>query len=393
VGTVVPARLRAYLAGRLPEFMVPSAVVGVAALPMTPSGKLDRRALPRPGLTPTGAGRPPRGPREEMLCRLFADVLNLPSVGVDDNFFDLGGHSLVAIRLISRIHRELGTRVSIRGVFEAPTPATMAERLNSFTDQDALAVLLPLRATGDRPPLFCVHPAAGVSWVYSGLLRHLAPDRPVYGLQARGLGQPGERPSSVEEMVKDYLGQIRTVQPHGPYHLLGWSFGAGVAYGVATALQADGEHVELLALLDGYPSTAGGQPALAADDPVVLAALLASLGYPSTDPPRDHAGLEALLRGTDGPLAALPPGSASALATVFADNINLMRRWTPGHYRGDVLFFTATADKTTGSPVPADWRPYVSGVLDVHEVDCHHGAMTRPAPIAEIGAVLAARLP
>ena len=314
-----------------------------------------------------------------MLCGLFAEVLGLDDVGPDDDFFDLGGHSLTATKLLSRVRSVLGVRLGIRAVFESPTAARFCEELHAGSHPDALDVLLPLRSGGASPPLFCVHPAAGISWVYTGLLQHVDAGRPIYGLQARGL--KGMAQASVDEIASDYVRQIRSAQPDGPYHLLGWSFGAVVAHAMAVQLQAAGQQVALLALLDGTP----GRPSPAASGPVEgaadsFAALLASLGYAPGDP-RGLADLEAMLGE-----------AAQALPAVYAGNGKLLDEHVPGLYRGDALFFAATADKPAHWPYEEAWRPYVSGQIDVCRIDCEHGAMTRPGPIARIGSVLAEKL-
>jgi nonribosomal peptide synthetase DhbF len=381
VGYVVPApeaepdlgAVRSAVRRALPAHMVPDALVAVPELPLTPNGKLDRRALPAPAFE--AAGRPPRTAAERALCALFAEVLGLPEVGIDDDFFALGGHSLLAARVVARAQRELGLELTMRAVFETPTVAGLAERT---PDREAggFPVLLRLREGGTLPPLFCVHPAAGIGWGYVGLLRHLEPERAVYALQSRGLGDPGYRAKSIAEVAADYLAEIRRVRPEGPFHLLGWSFGGMVAHDMAGQLQEQGLDVGSLTLLDSYPSAPGDRPP-SPSDPGLLADAAASLGY-GTDTERMAADF-----GEDG---------VRAVARVFADNASLQHTFEPRVFDGDLLFFAATADRFPGAPEPGAWQPYVTGRVEVHPVDAAHGGMVRPVPLAGIGSVLATRL-
>ncbi|MEU9043685.1 MULTISPECIES: amino acid adenylation domain-containing protein [unclassified Kitasatospora] len=376
-GRLDPADLRAFAADHLPGYMLPAAVVPLAALPLTTSGKLDRTTLPAPDFGLLTGGRAARTPQEELLCALFAETLGLEGVGIDDDFFDLGGHSLLAMKLLARVRAALGVDPGMRALFEAPTVAGLARRLDDGPAADALDVLLPLRTGGDRAPLFCVHPAAGISWVYSGLLRHLGPEQPVYGLQARGLR--GGAPASVAEIAEDYVRQIRAVRPAGPYHLLGWSFGAVVAQEMAVRLQAEGAEVGLLALLDGAPA------ARTADAPVVepvdtLDELLRSLGHD----PADGRGLESLKAVLGEAVAVLPE--------VFDRHRKLMAEHVPDRYRGDAVFFGATTGKPADWPYEQTWRPYLDGRIEPHRLACAHGELTQPEPLARIAAVLAEKL-
>lgn len=164
---LLPRQLKDHLRVMLPDHMVPAAILVLEQLPLTRNGKLDRKALPNPEFGST-TGRIPSNPREQVLVELFAQVLGLARVGIDDNFFDLGGHSLLATTLISRARVVMGVELQLRSLFDDPTVAGLASRLDRSDPSDALEVILPLRAQGRRPPLFCIHPGVGLGWTYSG---------------------------------------------------------------------------------------------------------------------------------------------------------------------------------------------------------------------------------
>ncbi|MFE3203683.1 amino acid adenylation domain-containing protein [Embleya sp. NPDC059237] len=397
-----PGALRAYLAGAaylggtLRERPVPTAVVVLDELPWTADGEPDRRALPAPRVEPNPAGRGPRTPREEVLCRLFAEALVLPSVGIDDSFLDLGGHSLLAAHLVERVRDVLGAEPSVRDVYEAPTVAALARRLGEGGRRDALGVLLPLRTRGERAPLFCVHPGIGLSWCYAGLLHSLGNDQPVHGLQARGLDGREALPATVAEMAADYLEQILKVQPNGPYHLMGWSFGGHVAHTLATMLQARGEAVALLAVLDSFPGVgpANGRVPSEPSEPELLAELVDFVGG-APDPahaPPDRARAVAALGVEGGPLSALDAASRHAVVDVFLNNARLIRRPPAAVFDGDLLLFRATKGRRTDSANREVWRPWVTGPIEVHDIGCEHREMTQPEPLARFAEVIRPRL-
>ncbi|WP_316529403.1 non-ribosomal peptide synthetase [Kitasatospora brasiliensis] len=399
VGYAVPATgqpldthaLRTQLARTLPEYMLPTTFVTLDRLPLTKNGKLDRRALPHPAPTTTGTPHhAPRTPTEQTLSHLFTQTLNLTHINTDDNFFDLGGHSLLAARLIAKA-RSKGLRLGIQDLFNAPTVAGLARRLGSDNDHDSLAVLLPLRAGSSRTPLFCVHPGAGIGWTYSALLSRLDQDQPVYALQAHAVRNPGELPQSVEEMAADYVEQIRSVQPTGPYQLLGWSFGAVIAHAMAVHLQNEGEQVALLALLDNDPTEVDAEQELS--EAAVLNELLASLGHPEVVPDGTSLDLQDFVRLAstgDGPLAGLDRQTISALGQAFVGHRDLARRHRPAVYQGDAVLFRATL--TRADDLTDAWQPFVAGTLTEHEIACAHGDMMHSRPAAEIASVLISRL-
>ncbi|MEQ7005672.1 amino acid adenylation domain-containing protein [Actinopolymorpha sp. B17G11] len=404
--SVDAAELRAHVAAELPDYMVPMAYVVLDELPRLPNGKLDRAALPAPEASTTGGGRSPRNPREEELAELFADTLDLPTIGIDDNFFHHGGHSLLAIRLIHRVRKAIGRKVSVAELFAHSTVAQLAEYLDQAgraeaTGRSALRTLLPLResASPTVPPLFCVHALFGLAWPFAGLLRHLDDERPVFGLQARGLADPGTvMPATIDEMAADYVGLIRTVQPEGPYHLLGWSFGGLVAHTMATQLRTQGADVAFLGLVDAYPLEEAERAAGDLDAEQDALAFLSRLAGLASDGPLDRTTVLRSLTAVDsdgtasGPAAALDSTILSAVVDVATHASTLMRKATHEVVDGDILFVAATADKAGTTLTPRRWEAYVSGRIDTYDVACLHTELTDPGPLAAWAPIVDARL-
>lgn len=391
-GDADPAAVRTALARSLPEHMVPSAVVVLDAFPLSPSGKLERRDLPAPVFAGDADARRPAGPREEALTRLFAQVLDVDRVGPDDAFFDLGGTSLLAVRLVARIREELGGRLTIGSLFEAPTPATLADRLERVhpASGDALDVVLPLRTGGERPPLFAFHPAGGMAWCYAGLSSRLGAGQPVYGVQARGLVGDEPLPRALQEQAADYARRIRDVQPHGPYRLLGWSVGGILAHTVAVLLQEAGQDVDLLALLDAFPAEQWRErPAPEEGD--ALTAVLRMAGVDRTDE-RTREDVLATLRRSGSALAGLSDHTLSRIVDIVPNHARMMREHEHRSYTGDLLFFTAAAPRAEDWLTREAWRPHVSGAIVNHDLPCTHPQLMQDRRLDDIAAVLAARL-
>ncbi|HSH77597.1 MAG TPA: AMP-binding protein, partial [Herpetosiphonaceae bacterium] len=248
--------LRVFLRGRLPEHMIPTAFVSLDTLPLGVSGKVDRRALRTPdpaGTEVEAAFAAPRDDLELQLALMWEQLLGRKHIGVRDNFFELGGHSLLAVRLFAQIHERLGRRLPLATLFEAPTIEELARLLRVDGWTPRWSTLVAIQPGGTRRPLFCVPPAGVTALSFADLARHLGPDQPVYGLQPVGLDDDQPPQTSVEEMAATYLKEMRALQPEGPYLLAGRCFGGVVAYEIALRLQAEGQEVALLAVLDGWP--------------------------------------------------------------------------------------------------------------------------------------------
>jgi amino acid adenylation domain-containing protein len=252
----------------VPAYMVPSAIVTLDTFPLTPNGKLDRKALPEPergqgGPEGSHDGIPPTGPLQIRLAGIFSDVLGVPSVCADDDFFHLGGTSLLAVKLFARIEAKLGTRLPLAVLFEIATVAHVAEHIEGkqaiqSTTSAATPhseVVVPLRR-GTGPALFLVHPNTGQVIVYRDLARQLPGDFSVYGIQAVGLDRRGTPSHDVHEMAARYVNEIRSIQPEGPYFLGGHCIGGLLALEIASQLELQGAEVGLLLASDVLPHSA-----------------------------------------------------------------------------------------------------------------------------------------
>ncbi|MFI0977437.1 amino acid adenylation domain-containing protein [Streptomyces sp. NPDC021093] len=245
-------RLREQLRSTLPEFMTPSHIEWLDALPWTPSGKRDDAALRRVPLT-AAASRDTTEPRdayERGLVEILRDLLQVPQLGVHDNVFDLGATSLTAMRFVVSVEQRYGVGIPLSGFIAAPTVAGLAERLRSGDATATFEPLVPIRPGGDRPPMFLVHPMGGNVLCYVPFAKHLPEDQPLYAFQAVG-SDPGTEPlGSVEEIAASYIAAMRKQQPEGPYTIGGWSFGGFAAFEMARQLQDAGQEVSSMIMLD-----------------------------------------------------------------------------------------------------------------------------------------------
>ena len=379
-GTADPVELRAQLADRLPAHMVPAATVLLDALPLTPNGKLDTRALPAPEYI--GAGyRAPTSAVEEIMADIYAQVLGLELVGVDDSFFDLGGDSLSAMRLIAAINASLDADLSVRTLFDAPTVRSLGQRLGTDTASAQEVVPVQSLKKGTGVPLFCIHPAGGVSWPYQVLGNYL--DCPIIGIQQI---QQGEEPRSLRDMAENYADRIQEIYPAGPYNLFGWSFGGVVAHELAIELQRRGCVIARLIVLDAQPSLDSSVtlPGRTSGENDILEEVLRShrIGSAEHNGSLTYEQIEELAREP----GAVEISRHKQLFDLLVRNVALYRIHEPGVFDGDITIFSAVRDQTDRcSYLSQSWRPYISGDIIVHPTDCSHNEMLTAESVGMYG--------
>jgi len=378
---------------RLPPPMIPTAWRVVDKLPLIASGEVHLAALPEPmrerGLT-SHAYVAPRDEMESRVAGIWSQVLGVEPVGVTDRFVDLGGYSSLAVTLLARLESEFDRRLPLAALFEEPTVAHLAELLRSESATPEDISLVPLRAGGDKEPVFCVHPAGGTVFCYLELARRLDEERPVFGLQAAGIDGASAPHETVAAMAAHYVTAIKSVQPEGPYHVCGWSTGGVVAFELARQLRVAGDEVALLALFDAAIPRPG--EAFGADDLLPMLELL----FPTDDRQklerlrelpasaqlehfRERAEMAQLL------VAGAGAGQAQRIYEVFQANMQAVIGYQPQPYDGQITLFRA-ADHAT--PMHADrglgWEPWTSQGVEIHEIAAEHLNMLQEPAVGAI---------
>lgn len=389
--------LRSHLATRVPDYMVPSAFVGVDQWPVTANGKLDRNALPKPPQNET-AGLAPRTPLEQELALLFAQALGREApVAVDADFFSLGGDSLSAVHLLLAIEQRWRCDLGLGALFAQPTVAALAVRIAeppALADH-ALGPVIALAATdaAGPTPLFVLHPAGGIAWNYRALARALQPARPVYGLQSPALDARQRLPSSIEAMANDYVQRVVALQPTGAVHLLGWSVGGILAQAMAVRLHEIGREVGELVLLDAYPSECWR----AEPEPDAIAALRALLAIAGHDPDA-HPELDsrerilAFLRRGGSALGRLPDVVLDGVVRAVTGTNRLIREHIHRPFDGTLVHVRAGRDHQARPQLQsALWRTHARKVQAL-ELPFLHAELTGRDAVAQLAPWLSARL-
>jgi thioesterase domain-containing protein len=388
--------LREHLGRKLPEYMVPGTYVELEKMPLNPSGKVDRKALPEQE-APVGPAESYVGPRdwvEAALVQIWEQLLRLHRVGIYDDFFALGGHSLLAVKLMAGIKQRLGRALPVATLFQARTVAALAAAVHFSAGEASTSPLVVIQGAGTKRPFFCVHPSGGTVLCYEPLARELGPEQPFYGLEARLPGPAEALQATVEDMAKRYLHALREVQPEGPYQLGGWSFGGLVAFAMACRLLREGHQVRALVLFDTQLPAAD-----APFDPIACLADQAK-GYGWQGTAQELRPLGALgafdrLTREVGAQMGLGETVARRIAANDLASMHAAHGFVPSVYAGPLTLLRAEQVAAGLSPPSADsfdWGKWCEKPVDVRAVPgTHHDMITLPH-VAELARALRAVL-
>lgn len=374
-GPANPGMLTEFLHGALPEYMVPQAFVMMERLPMTPGGKVDRKALPAPDLpSPTDSGEDSAQDEvERNLLTAFEELFPGRRIGIRDNFFELGGYSLLAFRLLTKIERECGKRLSFAALTRAGTVEGLAHLIRASEQLgSAHSHIVPLQTEGDGPALFLIHGVGGSVHWYHALAGLLRPHFPVYGIQSPGMeeGDDDMIGADVENLAQLYRDEIKSIQPRGPYHVGGHSMGGIIAFEMARQFHAQGDAVALVVNFDNWNRAVD-----APDFGTKLYRLgrhflrlgtrekLRFLGDKIRWARQEWSSRKAL--GKDHP-------ETGRLGEMKAANTQAARKYIPGFYPGKLTIFRACEQNATALNDPLLGWGGMASEIDVVEVPGNH---------------------
>jgi amino acid adenylation domain-containing protein len=354
-----PGELRSFLINRLPEYMVPSVFVMLKTMPLTPTGKVDRRALPVPNQTYLNSEEMFLAPRDELelqLTKIWERLLKVQPIGIRNNFFDLGGHSLLTVTLFAEIEKIFEQALPLTTLFQAPTIEQLAIILRQEGWSASTSSLVALHAGGFKPPFFCLPGNLGNVFTDLGhLTRYLDPDQPVYGFQ-----DGTHNPSKVEGLAAEYLTEIKSIQPTGPYLLGGICSGGVIAYEIAQQLQAQEEQVALLALVEPIMPPKPGLRSYASFSKGVFRRILQRLNHHST---------------TFKQLSHAEQRNFARLKTKLIANSWALRRYAPQSYPGEIDLFLSSGSLQSTPNSQLDWCNLAT-YARVHEIPGTHDSIT-----------------
>jgi amino acid adenylation domain-containing protein len=393
--------VKAAVARSLPPYMVPSVWTVVEEFVFNTAGKLDRRALPAPDFASLAVAYvAPEGAGEVAVAAVFADVLGIGAdqVSATASFFELGGNSLSAVQVCNRLREHTGRPFELTWMFGDPTVRGVAAVIAGGGATSAPSwlteVLIALKSDGEQPPLFCIHPAGGLAWFFGGLAPFL-PDRPIYGLQDPHVVAGEDGSSSIAGLAARYIDEIRSVRPEGPYHLLGWSLGGMIAQEMAVQLREAGLEVGVVGLMDAAPLTGEDLSQTPAAQGTDYAELLGTwrdffdLDQMEADAEATGDDILELIRSQLRSAALIPDDVVDRVISSFegAEDVGMGHR--SRHYDGDLVVYTAAADKDDPAVLSDSWRALTGGEVVNHDIDVAHLEMSDTAALAVIGPLLA----
>lgn len=389
VGYVVPTQkqtfnpddLRSFLRSRLPNHLIPFAFVLLDTLPLNANSKVDRTALPTPEKVNPELEKffVARTNTEQTLAKIWADVLNLERVGINENFFDLGGDSFLAMRLVERVQQQFEQELPLSNLFLAPTVEQLAKTLSPGASAPSWSPLVPLQPSGSKPPFFCVHPILGVVLPYYELSRYLGSDQPFYGLQPFGMDGKQSPFTRIEEMASHYIEAVRVIQPRGPYYIGGWSFGGLVAFEMAQQLLSSGHQVALLAMLDTLAPISKNKPSFWDSLKFLLTTLARSVSPFLLDylTLLERAAIATLLP-QESRLRILNELTIRPMLRIFYANSQAVHRYVPQFYPSQITLFRTA--KPIGKPVEdfmLGWSELTTATVKVHQIPGNHFSMLK----------------
>jgi thioesterase domain-containing protein/acyl carrier protein len=370
----MPDVLRSALSMVLPDYMVPATFIELDSLPLTLNGKVDVKALPLPDrdVSTSVVYEKPNGDIETKMASIWTDVLKIQQLGRSDNFFEAGGDSLSAMRLMSSLNQAFSVDLPLRTLFQYPTVKDLSIAVLAGPEVTRSRNLVPLRAGGDRSPLFVIHGLSGHVFHYMPIIRELEPNQPVYGLQATGLEEVEALDTSIEEMASAYVSAIRKQQGHGPYHLLGYSAGGLIAFEMAQQLRAMGEEVGLLALLDTSLPNPEMERTVSAETMIIEMAN--SLGLADMIAGADHLPSLAQLVEEARSAGRLPREfqivHAERMSNIFRNMLQACPEYCVRPWNGSLLMLRAK-DRPEIAGLETDWSAYVAKQTII-DLDCDH---------------------
>ncbi len=402
-----PQELRAFLQQQLPDFMIPAQFIALPEMPLNQNGKVDRKKLPQPENLLAATVTEFVAPSDELetqLTQIWAEKLSVQRVSINDNFFALGGHSLIAVRVFSALEKSLGIRLPLATLFKAPTIKQLATAIRELGWESSWHSIVPLQAQGTRPPFFCVHAVGGNVLEYQDLAHYINNDQPFYALQSLGLDGKQTPLTNIEEMAAHYIQEIRLLQPNGPYYLGGRSFGGTVAFEMAQQLHAQGETIAVLAMLDTYPL--GWQQLLSQEEAermkkeflrLRIKRHLSNLRQLSLSGKIDYVLTKAdykkrkyknwLWRAQQKFGGAEATSLQHALRNIEELNYLAAKKYTPQRYPGQVTFFCANEEISLDENLTG-WQILAAGGLEVVTVPGDHQTMIKEPHVQQLAAQL-----